>query len=39
MQLPYKNKEEGNLQMVLSSPHLPAKPFQLGALAAYVAVC
>jgi hypothetical protein len=37
MQLPYKDIEEGSLQMVFSSTYLPAKPFHLGALAAYVA--
>jgi hypothetical protein len=37
MQLPFKDEEQVNLQIVFSSPHLPAKPFQLSVLAAYVA--
>jgi hypothetical protein len=35
--LPYKGEKEADLQMVFCAPYLPAKPIQLGALAAYVA--
>jgi hypothetical protein len=35
--LPYKDEKEDYLQMVFCAPYLPAKPIQLGALAAYVA--
>jgi hypothetical protein len=37
MQLPYKIHRGRESAIVFSSPHLPATPFQLGALAAYVA--